>query len=165
MILTEEKLRKIVRKCIKEYLEYNTDDIGYDDRDWDKNYEDDEFYDNIPPECLDEGEQSASQWEDEKEIFFNALRNGRAEVDGDTVWTYYPRTEYSNDPRFIYYKAGDYRLTDDHFCVQHSPALDYYELKHIQDYAKKFGVDIEIPDWAFEELENGEPVFNPSLLK
>lgn len=94
------------------------------------------------------------QWEEEKEMFFNAINDGSAMVEDDMVWTYYPGTENSNDPRFIYYKAGDDCLTDDHFCKQHSPQLDLSELKDIQYYAKREGVNLSIPEGLYFDEEN-----------
>ena len=64
----------------------------------------------------------------------------------------------ASDPRFIYYKEGEDRLTDDHFSMQHSRRLYFDEIKEIQNLAKQvYGVDIYIPDDEYyDELEDWE---------
>lgn len=90
-------------------------------------------------------ENFAEQWENEIKIFMKGLINGRALVDNGYVAVEYGHSD--NDPRFIYYKEGEDRLTDDHFSQQHSRRLTWDEISTIKDCAKRmYGVDINIPD-------------------
>ena len=98
-------------------------------------------------------DRDADQWESEKRLFFKGLANGSALFDNGFVGVFYPGTENTNDPRMIYYKEGDNRLTDDHFYIQHSPVLSNRELKDIQLYTNKFGVNIEVPLEFEDEFE------------
>ena len=96
------------------------------------------------------------QWEEEIQIFFNGLKNGEALIDDGYVAVEWGHNE--SDPRFIYYKEGEDRLTDDHFSMQHSRRLYFDEIKEIQNLAKQvYGVDIYIPDDEYyDELEDWE---------
>ena len=90
-------------------------------------------------------ESFAEQWEDEIEIFMKGLESGQALVDNGYVAVEWGHSD--NDPRFIYYKEGEDRLTDDHFSQQHSRRLYWDEISKIRDCAKyMYGVDIYIPD-------------------
>ena len=42
-----------------------------------------------------------------------------------------------SDPRFIYYKEGEDRFTDDHFSMQHSRYLTEKEIKDIYFILKR----------------------------
>ena len=95
------------------------------------------------------------QWEKEIEIFLDGLSKGRALIDNGIVaveWGYDEK-----DPRFIYYREGDDRLTDDHFSQQHSRRLYWEEISDIRDLCKRiYGVKIEIPDDEYwDEVEGG----------
>lgn len=97
-----------------------------------------------------------SQWESEKKMFFDGLENGTAFAENDFIGVTYLGTADTNDPRWIYYKSGETRLTDDHFCRQHSDFLSVGELRKIKWYAESIGVNIEIPDYMYDE-ESGYP--------
>lgn len=101
-------------------------------------------------------ESFEEQWEEEIQIFLNGLKNGEALIDGGYVAVEWGHNE--SDPRFIYYKEGEDRLTDDHFSMQHSRRLYFDEIKEIQNLAKQvYGVDIYIPDDEYyDELEDWE---------
>lgn len=101
-------------------------------------------------------ENFEKQWEDEIKIFFNGLKNGEALIDNGYVAVEWGNNE--TDPRFIYYKEGEDRLTDDHFSQQHSRRLYWDELSEIRSYAKQmYGIDIEIPEEEYwDELEDLE---------
>lgn len=85
------------------------------------------------------------QWEDEISFFFRALESGKAFVDGGIAAVEWGRSD--NDPRWIYYREGEDRLTDDHFSMQHSRPLTDSELRRIAYAARDvYGADIEIPE-------------------
>lgn len=122
----------------------------------------DNFYKNKVKRIISESvrriilENFDKQWEDEIKIFFDGLENGEAIVDNGYVAVEWGHNE--SDPRFIYYKEGEDRLTDDHFSMQHSRRLYWDEIKEIQNLAKQvYGVDIYIPDDEYyDELEDWE---------
>ena len=122
----------------------------------------DNFYKNKVKRIISESvrriilENFDKQWEDEIKIFFDGLKNGEAIVDNGYVAVEWGHNE--SDPRFIYYKEGEDRLTDDHFSMQHSRRLYWDEIKEIQNLAKQvYGVDIYIPDDEYyDELEDWE---------
>ena len=101
-------------------------------------------------------ESFAEQWEEEIQIFFDGLKNGEALVDNGYVAVEWGHDE--RDPRYICYKEGEDRLTDDHFSQQHSRRLHWDEIKEIRDCAKRmYGVDIEIPEEEYwDEIEDWE---------
>ena len=101
-------------------------------------------------------ESFEEQWEEEIQIFLNGLKNGEALIDDGYVAVEWGHNE--SDPRFIYYKEGEDRLTDDHFSMQHSRRLYFDEIKEIQNLARQvYGVDIYIPDDEYyDELEDWE---------
>ena len=96
------------------------------------------------------------QWEKEINAFMNGLEAGNALIDGGYVAVELGHDE--TDPRFIYYKEGEDRLTDDNFSMQHSRRLYWEEISNIRDLCKRiYGVDIYIPDDEYyDELEDWE---------
>ena len=111
--LTENKLRGMIREAVKS--------------------------------VLNEGDVYKKQWDYEIKIFMDGLKNGQAfEWSDDEIAVEYPRRETNeNDPRFIVYKAGEGRLRDDHFCVQHSPYLSDFMVREIEFYMReRMGMDI-----------------------
>lgn len=100
-------------------------------------------------------ESFAEQWEDEIKIFMNGLENGQAIVDNGYVAVGWGDNE--TDPRYIYYKEGEDRLTDDNFTQQHSRRLYWHEISNIKKYAKQiYGVDIYIPDDEYYDEVYGD---------
>jgi len=101
-------------------------------------------------------ESFQEQWEEEIQIFLDGLKNGEALIDDGYVAVEWGHNE--SDPRFIYYKEGEDRLTDDHFSIQHSRRLYWEEISSIRDLCKRiYGVDIYIPDDEYyDELEDWE---------
>ena len=101
-------------------------------------------------------ESFQEQWEEEIQIFLDGLKNGEALIDDGYVAVEWGHNE--SDPRFIYYKEGEDRLTDDHFSIQHSRRLYWEEISSIRDLCKRiYGVDIYIPDDEYyNELEDWE---------
>ena len=95
-----------------------------------------------------------NQWEQEIKIFLDGLRDGRALVDGGIVAVEWGHNE--SDPRFIYYREGDNRLTDDHFSQQHSRRLSWDEISEIHYLCKHvYGTKINIPEEEYwDEIEN-----------
>jgi Lhr-like helicase len=98
---------------------------------------------------LNEGDIYKEQWEDEINLFMQKLERGGAIVEDGIVAVEWGHDK--KDPRFIVYKEGEDRLTDDHFSAQHSRRLTDNELKDIQFYARKYGVDIEVPVYEYED--------------
>lgn len=81
------------------------------------------------------------QWEEEIKLFFKGLIQGKALVDNDIIAVEWGHND--RDPRYIYYRFGDNRLTDDHFSAQYSRPLtdkEMTKLKHIA--STKYGVEI-----------------------
>lgn len=111
--LSEASLRSFVKECVKRALTEN-------------------MYDK--------------QWEEEIRMFFNGLQNGSAFMDDDTVYAEYETEDGDydeRDPRYIYYRLGDRRLNDDHFCVQHSRALTDDELRELYRLlGRDYGVEM-----------------------
>ena len=92
------------------------------------------------------------QWDEEIEVFFNGLRNGEAIVDGGYVAVEWGNNE--KDSRYIYYKEGDNRLADDHFCVQHSRELTNDELLDIKYTVERmYGTEINVPLYDEEDKQ------------
>ncbi len=95
------------------------------------------------------------QWEDEIKMFMNGIHNDTAIADNGIIYVEYEHGEddgYDERyPRYIYYKSGDYCLSDDEFCVQHSRKLTYGEMFAIMGFAERHGLDIEFPEEYYEE--------------
>ncbi len=82
------------------------------------------FINGTVKRILKESYDTDRQWKSELQAFMRGLRNGEAEISGNTVYVqiWKSRTA-SNDPRYVYYRRGENRLHDDHFYVQDSPRL------------------------------------------
>lgn len=80
------------------------------------------------------------QWGQEIKLFFKGLRNGQALVDNDIIAVEWGHND--TDPRYIYYKVGDNRLTDEHFSVQHSRPLTPKEMTVLRHFAANYGIEI-----------------------
>lgn len=90
------------------------------------------------------------QWNYEKNMFFKGLKNNDYLIFDDCIAVCYNGTQNSNDPRYIVYYFGDYRLTDDHFSIQHSNPLSRKELMKIFFVMNKEGIDPEQFDIYYE---------------
>lgn len=102
--------------------------------------------------------QCSEQWEEEIKMFLYGLENGDGvplsdDEIGVRYYDYfndntaeYDDDEPDNDVRYITYKIGDRKLTDDHFCMQHSRPLTTKEMTDIY-YAlrQKYGMDMPDP--------------------
>jgi hypothetical protein len=120
--LTESMLRNIIRESLKGI-----------------------YGDGINGSFSTTGGIYGDQWEEEIKIFLDGLREGRALIDKGIVAVEWGSSE--NDPRCIYYREGDDRLTDDHFSQQHSRRLYWDEISEIRYLCERiYGVKIEIPD-------------------
>jgi len=77
------------------------------------------------------------QWENEKKMFFDALKSGKEvfyDTDAHTIYVRIYNDGDDRDPRYISYEIGDDHLEDDHFCMQNSPKLTEDELRRIYAY-------------------------------
>lgn len=81
------------------------------------------------------------QWEQEKAWFFDGLKSGDFEYDGETVFVEIYKQKDNNDPRFVVYEIGTTSLRDDHFYIQHCK-LSEDELKEIAFILKKYNIDV-----------------------
>ena len=69
--------------------------------------------------CESVGHIYTEQWADETREFMDGLENGEAIVEDDIVYVQIMRRMTpKNDPRYVYFKRGDNRLHDDHFCMK-----------------------------------------------
>lgn len=91
-----------------------------------------------------------TQWDFEIKMFFDGLRNKNFILFDDCIGVYYKGTENTNDPRIIVYEFGDYRLRDDHYYIQHSPALSTRQLKDIFMVMERHGIDVTKYDLYYE---------------
>lgn len=97
---------------------------------------------------LTESSDAKAQWDKEKRIFLRGLKNGNAFVDNGMVAVQWGRDE--TDPRYICFRFGDNKLTDDHFYVQSSPNLTRRSLKNIyQILSSVYGVDVS--EYLYDE--------------
>lgn len=83
----------------------------------------DEVVSRVVRRYVNESEQTDRQWKKEAKAFMAGLRNGTAEVDGDTVYVQVMKSMTSDTPRYVYYRKGDTCLHDDSFYMQNSPRL------------------------------------------
>ena len=102
---------------------------------------------------LNESFETKQQWEREKRAFFSGLKNGKAIVDGDMVAVELGRHN-ERDPRYVCFRLGDNKLTDDHFYVQNSPTLSKRSLNNLyQLLSFVYGVDVS--EYQYDEGYGG----------
>lgn len=85
----------------------------------------------------------------ETKMFFEGLNNGSYIISQNEILVPYKGTENSNDPRFVGYKFGEYKLNDPHFCGVFNP-LTNKELNQIFYICKTNGIQIENWDIYWE---------------
>lgn len=91
---------------------------------------------------LNESDDVKRQWESEKRAFLRGLKDGKAYVDGDTVYVEIGRHN-ERDPRYVYFRLGGNKLMDDHFYVQSSPKLSKRAVDNIYRILNfVYGVDV-----------------------
>lgn len=91
---------------------------------------------------LKESDDVKRQWESEKRAFLRGLKDGKALVDDNMVAVEIGRHN-ERDPRYVCFRFGGNRLTDDHFYVQSSPALSKRVVDNIYRILNfVYGVDV-----------------------
>lgn len=84
----------------------------------------------------------AKQWQSETKEFFAAVDRGNYSVFDEGIWVELKDMGNDNDPRFVIWEFGAYRLRDDHFCVQHSPQLSDTQLRTLLNVCRRHGIDV-----------------------